>query len=290
MAALDAGELAGAIGAAPRRGRRGLGPIFWIAAAWIALVLGLALIAGLLPLDDPSKMSLMARRAGPSATHLLGTDTFGRDILARLILGARSSLAVGLLAPLIGTLVGGVLGLLAGYFRGRLEGLINGATDILLAFPPLVLALAVVAYLGTSLVNLILVLGILTVPSVTRVARAATLALRERDFVTAARALGARPSRILLREILPNVAPTLAAFFLVLVAVIIVAEGILSFLGLGVPPPAPTWGTMIAEGRDNLDVAPHIAFIPSAVMFLTVLAFNLVGDALRAVADPRRAS
>ena len=290
MAALDAGELAGAIGAAPRRGRRGLGPIFWIAAAWIALVLGLALIAGLLPLDDPSKMSLMARRAGPSAAHLLGTDTFGRDILARLILGARSSLAVGLLAPLIGTLVGGVLGLLAGYFRGRLEGLINGATDILLAFPPLVLALAVVAYLGASLVNLILVLGILTVPSVTRVARAATLALRERDFVTAARALGARPSRILLREILPNVAPTLAAFFLVLVAVIIVAEGILSFLGLGVPPPAPTWGTMIAEGRDNLDVAPHIAFIPSAVMFLTVLAFNLVGDALRAVADPRRAS
>jgi len=289
MAALDASDLADGVSATPRR-RHGLGPIFWLAAAWIALVTGMALLAGLLPLDDPSKMSLMARRAGPSAAHLLGTDPFGRDILSRLIFGARSSLAVGLLAPLLGTLVGAMLGLLAGYFRGRMEWFINSATDILLAFPPLVLALAVVAYLGASLANLILVLGILTVPSVTRVTRAATLTLRERDFVTAARALGARHSRILLREILPNIAPALGAFFLVLVAVIIVAEGILSFLGLGVPPPAPSWGTMIAEGRDNLDVAPHIAFIPSAVMFLTVLAFNLVGDTLRTVAEPRRIS
>ena len=179
------------------------------------------------------------------------------------------------------------LGMLAGYFRGLFELLTTGATDVLLAFPPLVLALAIVAYLGQSIPNVIAVLAILTVPAVTRVARAATLSIREREFVTAARALGAGHLRILLREILPNVMLPLSAYFLLLVAVIIVAESILSFLGLGVPPPAPSWGSMIAEGRDSLDVAPHIAFIPAGVMFLTVLSFNLVGDTLRAVSDPR---
>jgi len=286
MAALDASEIGG-VAEAPSR-RRGMGPVFWLAVGWIAFIILIAILANLLPLADPSKMTLLARRAGPSAAHLLGTDSLGRDVLSRLVFGARSSLAVGLLAPLLGTLAGGALGLLAGYFGGRIELIIIGLTDVLLAFPPLVLALAVVAYLGPSIVNLILVLGILTVPAVTRVARAATLAVRERDFVTAARALGASHRRILLREILPIVMLPLSAFFLVLVAVIIVAEGILSFLGLGVPPPAPTWGSMIAEGRDNLDVAPHIAFFPSIAMFLTVLAFNLVGDTLRAVTDPKR--
>jgi peptide/nickel transport system permease protein len=234
-------------------------------------------------------MSLLARRAPPSAAHLLGTDALGHDMLARVIFGARSSLAVGLLAPLAATLVGGALGLLAGYFRGWLETITVGASDVLLAFPPLVLALAVTAYLGQSVPNLILVLAILTIPAVTRIARAGTLALRGRDFVTAARALGASHTRIMLREILPNIALPLAAYFLLLVAVIVTAESILSFLGLGVPPPLPSWGSMIAEGRENLELAPHIAFIPAAVMFLTVLAFNLVGDRLRSLTDPRRA-
>jgi peptide/nickel transport system permease protein len=287
MAALDAADIVETSATVGRRGRR-LGFVFWLALLWIALVLGLAILAPLLPLADPAHMSLLARRAPPSAAHLLGTDALGRDLLARVIFGARSSLAVGLLAPLAATLVGGALGLIAGYFRGWLETITVGASDVLLAFPPLVLALAVTAYLGQSVPNLILVLAILTIPAVTRIARAGTLALRGRDFVTAARALGASHTRIMLREILPNIALPLTAYFLVLVAVIVTAESILSFLGLGVPPPLPSWGSMIAEGRDNLELAPHIAFIPAAVMFLTVLAFNLVGDRLRSLTDPRR--
>ena len=287
MAALELADRLEAAETAPARQWR-FGIIFWLALGWIALIFILAVTADLLPLADPAKMSLLARRAPPSAAHLLGTDTLGRDILARVIYGARTTLAVGILAPLLGTLVGGTIGLLAGYFRGAFETAAIGATDVLLAFPPLVLALAIVAYLGQSTVNVIIVLAILTVPAVTRIARAATLAVREREFVTAARALGASHARIVLREILPNVVLPLTAYFLVLVAIIIVAEAILSFLGLGVPPPTPSWGSMIAEGRESLDLAPHIAFIPAAAMFLTVLAFNLVGDILRAAADPRR--
>jgi peptide/nickel transport system permease protein len=270
------------------RRRRGFGIIFWAAVLWIAVVFLLAILADILPLADPAHQSLLARRALPGATHLLGTDDLGRDILSRVIFGARASLAIGVLAPLIGALVGGTLGMVAGYFRGPFETLVLGASDVLLAFPPLVLALAVVACLGQTVPNLIIVLAILTVPGVTRVARAATLTLSRREFVVAAQVLGASHARILLRELLPNVVLPLGAFVLVLVAAIIVAESILSFLGLGVPPPTPSWGSMVAEGRESLDVAPHVAFIPAIAMFMTVLAFNLVGDTLRAVTDPRR--
>jgi peptide/nickel transport system permease protein len=290
MATLDTALDRDALPDVTERRRRGFGIVFWIAAAWIGLVVLLALSADLLPLASPFKLALLERRAGPSLAHLFGTDALGRDILARVIYGARISLTVGFLAPLLGTAVGAALGMFAGYFRGRFETLTVGATDVLLAFPPLVLALAITAYLGQTMTNLIIVLGILAVPAVTRVARAATLALREREFVTAARVLGASDGRILLREILPNLLLPLGAFFLLLSAVTIIAEGILSFLGVGVPPPAPSWGSMIAEGRDSLDMAPHVAFIPAAAMFLTVLAFNIVGDTLRAATDPRRSA
>jgi peptide/nickel transport system permease protein len=290
MATLDAALDREVPVAAAERRRPGLGALFWLAVAWIAIVLLLALAADLLPVASPFKQTLMARRASPSAQHLFGTDGLGRDVLSRLIHGARISLAVGFTAPLLGTVVGTVLGVLAGYFRGRFETLAIAATDVLLAFPPLVLALAIIAYLGASVVNLIIVLGILTIPAVTRVARATTLSLREREFVIAARALGASHARILRREILPNVLVPLGAFFLLLAAVTIIAEGILSYLGLGVPPPAPSWGSMIAEGRDSLAVAPHVAFIPAAAMFLTVISINLIGDTLRASIDPRRSA
>ncbi len=287
---MDALELADPIAAeaiVPTGRRRRMGVGFVLAAGWIVFVLLLAIFADLLPIQSPTDIDFLAKRAPPSAEHLLGTDNLGRDELSRLIHGARISLTVGLLAPVIGVTAGGFLGLLAGYFRGRFEALVVGGVDVLLAFPPLVLALAVTAYLGQTIPNLVMVLGVLGIPAFTRVARAATLSLAQREFVVAARALGATHARILFRELLPNVALPLIAFFLLGVAVTIVVEGALSFLGLGVPPPAPSWGIMIGEGRESLDIAPRLAFMPAAAMFATVLAFNMVGDSLRALTDPR---
>jgi peptide/nickel transport system permease protein len=233
-------------------------------------------------------MDMLERRAPASALHWLGTDGLGRDELARLIYGARISLIVGLCAPVIGVTIGGALGMLAGYFRGRFETLVVGSMDVLLAFPPLILLLAVTAYLGQSLLYLTCIIGVLSIPAFMRVARATTLTLARREFVIAAQALGATHARILLRELLPNVFLPLVAFFLLGVAVTIVVEGALSFLGLGVPPPMSSWGSMIGEGRESLEVAPRLAFIPAITMFLTVLSFNLVGDTLRALTDPRQ--
>ena len=282
MAALDV-EVEQAATTPARRGRL----VFWLAVAWIGIVASAAITADWLPLTSPSEMDLLARRAVPSSDHWLGADALGRDSLSRLVFGARISLTVGLVAPMLGLVIGGGLGMLAGYFRGWLETLVVGSIDVLLAFPPLVLALAITTYLGQSVLNITITLGILSIPALTRVARAATMTFAERDFVTAARALGAGHGRILMRELLPNIALPLIAFFLLAVAVIIVVEGALSFLGLGVPPPMPSWGGMIAEGRDSLDTAPSIAFLPAGTMFLTVLAFNMVGDRLRALTDPR---
>lgn len=285
MAALDVEN--DTVAVSPVRRRRGPGTLFACALAWIVLIVLAALLADLLPIPSPNDMDMFDRRAPPGGAHLLGTDNLGRDMLSRLIHGARISLTVGLLAPLIAVVIGGSLGMLAGYFRGRFEALTTGGADVLLAFPPLVFALAVTAYLGQSMQNMTLVLGVLGIPAFTRVARAVTLSLSEREFVVAARTLGATHARILTRELLPNVAVPLLAFFLLGVAVTIVAEGALSFLGLGVPPPAPSWGSMIGEGRESLELAPWLAFLPAGIMFITVLAFNLVGDTLRALTDPR---
>jgi peptide/nickel transport system permease protein len=272
----------------PVRRRRRAGPLFWLAAGWIALIAIASIFAGVWLAHGPFDMDMLERRAPPSLSHWLGTDGLGRDELARLIHGARISLTVGLCAPMIGIVIGGGLGILAGYFRGRFETLVVGAMDVLLAFPPLVFALAVTAYLGQSLLYLTCILGVLGIPAFMRVARAATLSLAEREFVVAARALGASHTRILLHELLPNVFLPLLAFFLLGVAVTIVVEGALSFLGLGVPPPVPSWGSMIGEGRESLEIAPRLAFMPAAAMFLTVLSFNLIGDTLRALTDPRQ--
>jgi len=274
-----------AVSPVPRTRR--LGPLFWAAVAWMIFVFAAAALAGLLPFS-PTDMDMLERRAPPSALHWLGNDGLGRDELARLIYGARISLTVGLCAPIIGITIGGALGMLAGYFRGRFETLVVGSMDVLLAFPPLILALAVTAYLGQSLLNLTCILGVLGIPAFMRVARAATLTLARREFVIAAQALGATHARILLRELLPNVFLPLLAFFLLGVAVTIVVEGALSFLGLGVPPPISSWGSMIGEGRESLEIAPRLAFLPAITMFLTVLSFNLVGDTLRALTDPRQ--
>ena len=262
--------------------------LFWLAVGWIGIILVLALTADLLALPSPTDMDMLEKRMPPSVAHWLGTDNLGRDMLARLIFGARISLTVGVASPLIGLILGGTLGMLAGYLRGRLETIIVASVDVLLAFPPLVLALALTAYLGQTVANLTYIIGILSIPAFTRVARASTLSIANREFVVAARALGATEARILARELLPNVILPLVAFFLLAVAVTIVVEGALSFLGLGVPPPAPSWGGMIGEGRESLEIAPRIAFLPAGAMFLSVLAFNIVGDTLRAITDPRQ--
>jgi peptide/nickel transport system permease protein len=286
MATLDLGI--DTVAVSPIRRRRRVGPLFWMAMTWIAFIGVAAIFADVLLAHGPTDMDMLERRVLPSFSHWLGTDGLGRDELARLIYGARISLTVGLCAPMIGISIGGGLGILAGYFRGRFETIVVGSMDVLLAFPPLVFALAVTAYLGQSLFYLTCILGVLGIPAFMRVARAATLSLAEREFVVAARALGASHARILIHELLPNVFLPLLAFFLLGVAVTIVVEGALSFLGLGVPPPAPSWGSMIGEGRESLEIAPRLAFIPAATMFLTVLSFNLVGDTLRVLTDPRQ--
>ena len=257
---------------------------------WVALVVFAAITADWLGLPDPAAQELILRRKPPSAEFLLGTDNLGRDMLSRIIYGARTSLIVGLCAPLLGFLVGGAIGMSAGYFRGKVDLLAVGLIDILLAFPALVLALTFTAYLGQSLFNVTLALGILSIPAAARVSRANTLAWANRDFVLAARTIGASNWRILTREILPNLLPPMFAFWLVAISVIIVAEGALSFLGLGIPAPQPSWGGMIADGREALDVAPHTALIPAAVMFATVLSLNFVGDMVRNMVDPRRSA
>ena len=287
MATLEL-ELAEEIVASPARRTRRLGMLFWAAIGWTVFVVVVAILAPVLPLPSPTDMDMLERRAPISALHWLGTDALGRDELARVAYGARISLTVGLFAPVIGLTIGGALGMLAGYFRGRFESFVVGSMDVLLAFPPLILALAVTAYLGQSVLNLTCILGVLGIPAFMRVARASTLTLARREFVIAAEALGATHARILIRELLPNVALPLLAFFLLGVAVTIVVEGALSFLGLGVPPPISSWGSMIGEGRESLEVAPMLAFVPAIAMFLTVLSFNLVGDTLRALTDPRQ--
>lgn len=264
----------------PRRRRRYDIPLI-LAVAWFGMIVFVAVFADLLPFIEPNALDGSAGRAGPSATHWLGADGLGRDMLARMAYGARTSLIVGIVATFLSGFVGLVLGLLAGYFRGVSETLSMGAMDILLSFPALVLAIALAAVLGGSTGNVIIAIAILALPAFARISRAETLAYADREFVKAARSLGATHSRIILREISPNILPTVVAYAFVIVAVAIVVEASLSFLGLGVPPDVPTWGGMISHGRSLLEPYPHISLYPAAVLFLTVLALNTIGDKLR---------
>lgn len=263
----------------------------WLPLLWLASILVAATFAPQLGVSDPSQMDFIALSAPPDANHWLGTDVLGRDLLARVVYGARVSLTVGLVAPSIGMVLGVTLGMLAGYYRGRTEAVIVIAMDTLLALPGLVVLLLFSLTFGGSLANVSIALGILFVPLFTRISRANTFIYAEREFVLAARATGARDVSILLREILPNVILPVIAYALVAVAAAIVIEGALSFLGLSVPSPNPSWGGTIAEGREQLEEAPHISVIPAFVMFLTVLSFNLVGDTLRSrFADVRESA
>lgn len=263
------------------------GIVFWLAVAWLGLVLFWALTAQWLPIDDPNALNISGMLQTPSAEHWLGTDGTGRDIFARIIYGARVSVVVSVAAVTIGMVVGGTLGMTVGFFRGRFETGVMALVDVILAFPGLVLLLALVAYVGQNLTAIAVVIGFLSIPVYTRVARANTLSVSQREFILAARGMGAKRSRLLVSEVLPNVVLPVMAYGLVAMGVIIILEGSLAFLGLSVQPPTATWGGMIAEGKRHLRTGPHVAMIPAFVMFLTVLSLNFVGDRLRGRFDVR---
>ena len=256
----------------------------------LALVLVLLLTAALAPwlaLYDPTRQSLIEKRARPGAKYWLGADEFGRDILSRVIYGSRVALLVGVLSVLIALAAGLVLGTIAGFAGGWLDAVMMRGIEILLAFPYLLLALAIVAAMGTGALNTTIAVGVWGIPTVTRMVRGSVLALRETEYVGAARALGAATPALLRRHILPNVIPGLVVYATLFMANAILLEAALSFLGLGVQPPTASWGLMVSTGRDVLLVAPHVATVPGLAIMVAVLAFNLVGDGLRDALDPR---
>ena len=248
-----------------------------------------AVAAPALAPGDPIKNSLLDRLTPPTwgGEHPLGTDTLGRDVASRLLHGARVSLLVGFSAVLLAGVSGVVLGLVSGWYRGWLDDVLMRLGDVQLAFPVLVLAVAVLAVLGASVVNLILVLGVTGWITYARIVRGEVLTLRERDFVAAARALGADDAWILRRHLLPNVLPPITVVATFSVARTIIAEASLSFLGLGIPAPAPSWGAMLDEGRNYITTGWWLALFPGLAILLLVLGINLVGDWLRDVLDPR---
>jgi len=268
--------------------KKRLGPSMWLAFAWCAVLLFFVALAPYLPfVQDPDKPSRFIEE-GPSTAHWFGTDQLGRDLFARVAWGGRVSLTIGIGALLLGFVIGGLLGITAGFFRGRYERVVMGAMDVMLSFPSLILALALLAALSPpgetagSLGKVTFVLTVLAIPALARITRANTLTYSQREFVTAATAMGSKSRRTLTNEILPNVMPSMISFSFVALAILVVAEGALAFLGLSVEAPAATWGKLIQSGSEKLDTAPHLALIPCAVMFFTLLALNYIGDSLQA--------
>jgi peptide/nickel transport system permease protein len=303
---VDAGTIEiAAVESSPQvRRRKGLGFAAWLSIAWMVFVVGGALLAPYLPLDDPRESITAIARRGPFSEygtapgHLLGGDFNGRDMLSRLLWGGRVTLVVATAAVLLGFVLGGALGLIGGYFRGRVDAVVSTVLDVFLAIPAVILALALVTILRTQPgeggqsgldpeVALILALGLVSIPVLGRITRASTLAWSEREFVLAAKAQGAKHRRILFREVLPNVLPAMYSIALLGIAVAIVAEGTLSILGASVEPDTPTWGNMIAVGRQYINRAPHIVFEPALMIFFTVLALNMLGDVIRSRFDVR---
>ncbi len=266
---------------------------FWFSLTWLALLSLAVALASWLPLgehldvanslDQPINAS-----PDPFSANPLGTNLFGLDLLARSVYGARSSLVIAVSAVVIGTVIGGTIGMVAGYFQKSVDRVVGIFTNSLLAVPPLILLIALATVLDPKIRNIALALSLLTIPGMVRLARATTMMYAPREFVVAARALGATRTRILFRELLPNVLPPILSLAIVMISILIVAEASLSFLGLGIEPPEPTWGNMIAEGEGSVfEDHPHIVLVPGAFLFLTVFAFNLVGEKARRRWDPR---
>jgi peptide/nickel transport system permease protein len=261
-------------------------PLILACALFIVAVTAAALAAPLLPIPDPTEQSVIRRLKPPSPESPFGTDRLGRDILSRVVWGARLSLVVGVGVVAVSVLFGTVVGLVGGYFRGILADVLMRLVDILLAFPPLILAMVMVTVLGASLQTVVLAISLGVIPRFARVARATILAIREREYVLASRALGASTARIMLRHVLLNAVDPLIVLATLLVPTAILTEAMLSFLGLGITEPTPTWGNMINNGRLVLREAPWLTIFPSAAIVMTVIGFNLIGDAIRDVLDP----
>jgi peptide/nickel transport system permease protein len=271
---------------------RRLGFGFWVSVGWVLLVIGLALLAPILPLEDPNATGVGGRLEGPRPGLWFGADSTGRDVFSLTIWGARISLVVGFIAIVVGLLVGGSIGILAGYFRGLFDGVASFAFATLLSFPALILAILITTLLGRTVFWISISLGILAIAPVGRLARAQTLVFAEKEFVMAARILGADDRRILIREILPNVVVPMSALALLGMSIAIVAEGTLAFLGISVAD-GLSWGKQIFEAGSratDLQTGPHAALFPIGVVFLTVLSLNFAGDRLREVFDAKELS
>ncbi|MGO9196049.1 MAG: ABC transporter permease [Acidimicrobiales bacterium] len=268
---------------------KGLGWGFWVAVVWVVLWILAAIFAGVLPLQNPDTLNANCIiNSNPSAAHLLGCDNIGRDLLSRVIYGSRVSLVVGFVSIALSQIVGGFLGVLAGYFRGTIDRVFGVISNVFLSFPSLVLGLVIVSYLGHSEIDIVLIISIVAWPLLYRVVRAATIEYSQREYVLAAQALGSTRSRILFKIVLPDILPSAITYGLVGVALAIVGEGALSFIGQSVAPPTPTWGNMIASGTDEMPQFLGLLLAPAVAMFSFILAINFVGDRLRSILDVRQ--
>ncbi len=255
--------------------------------AVVSIVLLLAIAADLIAPYNPNKMQAAGILASPGAAHLLGTDHIGRDVLSRIIFGARVAVLAGIVSVGFAMTVGVTVGLLAGYLGGLVDDILMRLVDTLWSFPTLVLALAIAASLGPGLTNAMIAIGVVFTPAFARLVRGQALSVRERDFVTAARVLGAKPWRIILVHVWPNVTAPVIVQSSLMIAQAIIVEAALSFLGLGIEPPNASWGSMLRQAYQYMDRAPYLSFFPGVAIFVTVLSLNILGDALRLTLDPR---
>ena len=262
-------------------------PVAMAGGAVVILLLLVAIAAPYVAPYDPIYQDLANSLSGPSIKHWAGTDVHGRDIFSRIIHGTRISLRIGFLGMMLGCVVGVVLGLVSGYYGGWADTIIMRLMDVQLAFPGLLVAICIIAIIGPGLENVILAVGIFSVPLFARVTRGQILSLKEQEFIVAARMMGAQDGRIMLNHLLPNAVAPLLVLCTLRVATAILTAASLSFLGLGAQPPTPEWGAMLSDGRAYLAIAPHVATIPGLAILITVLAFNLLGDGLRDALDPR---
>lgn len=262
----------------------------YLSVAGLAIILAFYLAQALAPQIapyDPIKMDPANLLIPPSSQHILGTDGYGRDIFSRLLYGGRVSFVVSLLSTLVALFFGTTAGLIAGFFGGWVDTFIMRLMDIILAFPALLLAIAIMAVLGQSELNIVLAIGVVYVPQFARLTRGSVLAIRDLEFIEAIRAIGARPFRVIWRHIVPNIMAPLLVQVSLTISLAVLYESALSFLGLGAQPPAPSWGNMLSESRRYMELAPWTAIAPGAAIMLVVLGFNLLGDGLRDLLDPR---